>query len=240
LTEPIKWQTKAKLSNDGISFLKQLLEHNPKKRLTAEEGLSHAWMKLTQSTEAGETISTETLRSAHKKVTATRKQVDEKVDKLRNQKLEKIAEDFGKGIRTGKRLGETPKEEFMHKPEFVRRDNKLTTAPSGQLNKRKASLVKLFKGADNATTPMISEDDDTDTLGALPQKPAAGGGGRQRAASMICAPKRLSYIGNISNQEEQNLANLYTEKSAKLDPILPGLPQFTKKADGSSGAATLD
>ena len=36
--------TPEELSKDAIDFLKQLLEHNPKKRLTAEQGLEHPWM----------------------------------------------------------------------------------------------------------------------------------------------------------------------------------------------------
>merc|ERR1740138_379496 len=45
LTEPIPWQTKAKLSKDALNFLKRLLEHNPRKRMTAEQALDHPWIK---------------------------------------------------------------------------------------------------------------------------------------------------------------------------------------------------
>merc|ERR1740121_1939778 len=115
LTEPIKWQTKVKLSKHGLDFLKKVPEHDPKKRMTTSNALAHQWMKLLQSTAPGcesenNLISTEVLRDAHKKVTATRKQVGTKIEQLRNEKLKKIDEDFSKGIRHGKRLGETPQE----------------------------------------------------------------------------------------------------------------------------------
>merc|ERR1712048_1279525 len=117
-------------------------------RVSAEEALQHPWMKLASSlspSSDGETLPTEVLRSAHKKVTATRKQVDPKQEKLRQQKLKKIDEDFSKGIRYGKRLGETPKEEFMSKPEFVRRENKITTAPSRDMANRRGSLKVMIE-----------------------------------------------------------------------------------------------
>merc|ERR1719476_1171378 len=54
LTEPIRWQTKVKLSEHGLDFLKKLLEHDPKKRPSAEEALKHAWMKLANAAENSE------------------------------------------------------------------------------------------------------------------------------------------------------------------------------------------
>merc|ERR1719253_541465 len=53
---------------------------------------------------------------------------------IRNEKLKKIDEDYNKGIRHGQRLGATPQANYMSKPEFVRRENKITTAPSRDLN----------------------------------------------------------------------------------------------------------
>merc|ERR1712110_471747 len=52
LTEPIRWQTKVKLSKNGLDFLKKLLEHDPKKRLTAEEALQHVWMQQATAPES--------------------------------------------------------------------------------------------------------------------------------------------------------------------------------------------
>lgn len=146
LTEPIKWQSKAKLSKDAIKFLNGLLEHDIKKRLTAEGALEHPWMKKVSAatSDEGMLLSTEVVRSAHKKVTGTRKVLDPQIDQARNFKLQKIEEDFSAGIRHGKRLGETPKESYMSKPEFVRRENKITTAPSRDLNARRESFQKLI------------------------------------------------------------------------------------------------
>jgi len=70
LTEPIRWQTKARLSKHGLDFLKRTLEHDPKKRVSAQDALDHDWMKLastpSSSTES-EILPTEVIRSAHKK-----------------------------------------------------------------------------------------------------------------------------------------------------------------------------
>lgn len=135
LTEPIKWQSKTKLSKEAIDLLNKLLEHDSKRRLTARQALEHAWMQKVNAPESDVALlNPEQLRSAHKKVTGTKRMVDPKLDELRNQKLQKIDEDYSKGVRVGHRLGDTPKEEFMNKPEFLRRENKITTAPSQQLS----------------------------------------------------------------------------------------------------------
>jgi len=146
LTEPIKWQSKAKLSKDAIKFLTGLLVHDITKRLTAEGALEHPWMKKvnTIGSDEGQILNPEIVRSAHKKVTATKIVIDPMIDAARNQKLQKITEDFNVGIRHGKRLGATPKEDYMSKPEFVRRDNKITTAPSSAAPVRRESFAKML------------------------------------------------------------------------------------------------
>mmetsp|Transcript_51620 Transcript_51620/g.160154 ORF Transcript_51620/g.160154 Transcript_51620/m.160154 type:complete len:508 (+) Transcript_51620:47-1570(+) len=216
LTEPIKWQTKVKLSKHGLEFLQRTLQHDPKQRASSEAALRHPWMSLASdpSVQDAEVLPTEVIRSAHKKVTAARKQVDPKIDMLRNEKLKQIDEDFLKGVRQGKRLGETPKEEYMSKPEFVRRDTKINTAPSRNL--RRGSLRKMLDGASNkvdssplnleAITEASKEEPQAAQKGPAP--PA-----RKRGRSASCsAPRRLSYIGTLSCQEERNLASLYEEK----------------------------
>lgn len=141
LTEPIKWQSKAKLSAEAIEFLKLLLEHDLKKRVSAEQALNHRWMKKVTAADSDvEVLSPDTVRSAHKKITGTKRQLDPKVEQIRNEKLKRIDEDFAKGIRHGQRLGETPKEEYMSKPEFLRRENKITTAPSRDLQSQSKNL----------------------------------------------------------------------------------------------------
>lgn len=235
LTEQIQWQTKATLSKNALNFLKCLLEHNPKKRMTAKDALDHPWMSLAnaQDTKVEDSLlNPETLRSAHKKVTATKKILDPKMDEIRNQKLKKMDEDFHKGIRHGKRLGDTPKEEFMSKPEFLRRENKITTAPSRDMNNRRESLKKLIGlvggktkagESDNKLDVIKDEEgegDEKETVAPLPRKIV-------RSQSLSNPPRRLSYIGNISQQEEQNLANLYYEKQATA-PLISVVPEPTK------------
>jgi len=142
LTEPIKWQSKAKLSKEAIDFLGKLLEHDMKTRLTAAQALEHTWIKKSMAAKdgEGEVLNQEVVRSAHKKVTGSKKTIDPKLEAMRNERLLIIEEDFNKGIRHGMRLGETPTADYMSKPEFVRRDNKITTAPSRDLNAQALSI----------------------------------------------------------------------------------------------------
>jgi len=223
LTEPIKWQTKAKLSKHALDFVKSVLEHDPKKRASAAEALQHPWMKLADSVsqETSEALPTEVIRSAHKKVTATRKQVDPKIDQLRNEKLKKIDEDFNRGIRQGKRLGETPKEEFMSKPEFVRRENKITTAPSRDLVTRRGSLKKMIDTlGSSGSNPKMERKSSLEAITETTQEPPSSNWAERkpvRSASMM-APRRLSYIGTLSTQEEKNLATLYQERGTSGKP----------------------
>lgn len=159
LTEPMRWQTKAKLSHQALDFLVKILQHDPVKRLTAENSLKHPWMQLASLKEAPkeeECLPTEVIREAHKKVTMTRKQIDRQSEERRNEKLKKIDDDFRKGLRHGHRLGETPKEEYMSKPEFVRRENKITTAPSRDLAPRGKALEKGKVGV----APMLEEEEE--------------------------------------------------------------------------------
>lgn len=245
LTEPIKWESKAKLSKEAIEFLKRLLEHNIKKRMTAEQAMEHSWMsKFMSSTDEGEVLCQDATRSAHKKITANKRTVSEEVEKLRNQKMQKIDEDFGKGVRHGKRIGETPKEEYMSKPEFVRRENKITTAPSSEIKARRSSIMKLkdmFSGNKNAkpnpgglqTITDGDEDNEDDVVDLPPGSPGAGAGGgggrlvgKGRSAS-VQLPRRLSCMPSITKQDEDSFWKLYEEKKEALDTgalsgVVPG------------------
>mmetsp|Transcript_96025 Transcript_96025/g.275711 ORF Transcript_96025/g.275711 Transcript_96025/m.275711 type:complete len:551 (-) Transcript_96025:139-1791(-) len=233
LTEPIQWQKKVKLSPDGLGFLKRLLEHEPKKRMTPEESLVHPWMALANDTskEEGEVIATAVLRSALKKVTATRKPVDPKIEQLRNKKLKQIDEDFTKGIRQGHRLGETPREAYMSKPEFVRRDSKITTAPSRDCSKRRTSVQSMLATLSGGSKGKASPGN----LGAIGKREtdkaedAAGARGgshgfhKMRSSSLGGGgnnPRRLSYIGALSKSEERNFASMYsTGKPSALPAV---------------------
>jgi len=237
LTEKIKWQTKAKLSKHALDFLKRTLEHDPRKRMSSEEALSHPWMRLAtapQSPQESEALPTEVIRSAVKKVTATRKQVDPKVEQMRNEKLRKIDEDFVKGVRQGKRLGETPKEAYMSKPEFVRRETKITTAPSRELHGRRASLRKMLDNMAGASNKVERASVNIEAGEDLRESPMDAGTARKRVRSASCfaTPRRLSYIGTLSSQEERNLASLYEEKNS----FRGVMPAPTAMLPGASGA----
>merc|ERR1712151_1205057 len=132
---------------------------------------------------------------------------------LRNQKLKKIDEDFSKGIRYGKRLGETPKEEFMSKPEFVRRENKITTAPSRDIANRRGSLKAMIEnvggGSKKSGAPekpgglqAIGESSQQNDGAALAQR-------KSHRSHSVSTPRRLSYIGALSPLEEKNLSKLF-------------------------------
>jgi hypothetical protein len=132
------------------------------------------------------------VRDAHKKITGTKRMVDPKLEQLRNDKLAKIDEDFTKGIRHGHRLGETPKEEFMSKPEFLRRDNKITTAPSQQVSQLSRNVTAEKSSPGGLAAP----------------KPKAN-------------PRRLSYMVGITEQDENSLSKLYEEKAGGEEDVAP-------------------
>jgi hypothetical protein len=219
--------------------LKKLLEHNIKKRLSADGALEHPWIaKCTEkAAEEGEILNPEATRSAHKKITANKKTVSVEVEQLRNKKLLAIEEDFTKGIRHGQRLGETPKEDYMLKPEFVRRDNKITTAPSAELNKRRGSLAKLMDKVtgkkDEKPNPgglgTIADEDEEDDVGEMKQSPAPPNPNtlrKGRSHSLMengANPRRLSYLPGITKQDEQSFGRLYEEKSGleELTGVVP-------------------
>ncbi|CAE8741817.1 unnamed protein product, partial [Polarella glacialis] len=121
LTEPIKWNTPQKFAPETLDFLKQLLVRNPNKRITTCEALNHPFVSVSSCPELARSMSMrseagdlkEVVRSAIRKVSQTKKKVDPEVEKLRGQKMKKINDDFGKGIRHGHRLGSTPNEDFM-------------------------------------------------------------------------------------------------------------------------------
>jgi hypothetical protein len=147
ITGTIRWNTKAKLSAKTVRFLQRVLISKPKKRVTAELALQDEWILAAGSPdpELGKELSeqnlTEVVRSAQRKLTSSRRVVDENVARSRSDKLQKIAKDFEKGIRHGGRLGDTPSEEFMSKPEFLRRKNRLVTAPGLQIRQKVQSLA---------------------------------------------------------------------------------------------------
>jgi len=215
VTEPIKWKSKTKLSKEAIDFLTKLLEHDIKKRLTADQALDHPWIKKvnTFTAEEGEHL-TENVRSAHKKITGLKKVLDPKLDELRNEKLLKIDEDFSKGIRHGQRLGETPQEAYMLKPEFLRRENKITTAPSNDINQRRNSLQNLInsfggkKKKDNGFTITEEDEEAKDAVDSL--KPGSLKAPQQREPGRSAS--MTAYLGGINKTDELNLQALFEER----------------------------
>jgi len=206
------------------------------------------------------------------------------VEEVRNEKLRRIDEDFHRGIRHGQRLGETPREEFMSRPDFLRRENKITTAPSSAgrefFNSRRTSLKRLLdshrqnkgsagpklgdlkaideSGRADAPLQAIGVDGagvEDGGAGVLPTSPSPSirpqGGGKQWRSRSVCAgpsvsahsPKRLSYIGALSCQEERNLASMYAEKRKStdctvLDPSAPGDSAKPVESPGAPNAPT--
>lgn len=119
VTKKIPWQKRALLSNTCLDCLTTALQHDVTKRLSAKEVSRHAWFEGSE----GNSIPSEVLRSAHRKVTASRKTADPSVEQQRNEKLQKLEEDWKKGLLPAKiRPG--------HRPEVLRRENRLRTAPS--------------------------------------------------------------------------------------------------------------
>eukprot|EP00971_Amphidinium_carterae_P212502 4217259-Amphidinium_carterae.1 len=198
LTHTVAWKGKAKLSKAAIDFLRRLLTRDPDKRLDANSALCDPWIVRATSSEArGEqVISSQVLRSAHKKCTANKKLVDKQVEIMRNKRLAQLQEDFAKGIRHGHRVDSNAKQEFMSKPEFVRRDNQLTTAPgSCGGNFHSVLLVKEEAVADN------------------PEHPRQG-----RA-------RRLSHLGLLTATDEQHFADLFLGKKTSTEELLGGEAQ---------------
>lgn len=148
----IRWVTKVRLSDKTVRFLKRVLQPKAKKRVSAEVALEDEWITSAGSPDAelerelSEANLTEVVRSAARKLTSNRREVDPQVEKSRTAKLQEIGKDFEKGIRHGERLGDTPNEEFMSKPEFVRRKNRLVTAPGLQIRE----TVKTYAAAAQA------------------------------------------------------------------------------------------
>lgn len=215
LTEPIRWQTKAKLSQQTLGFLKRCLEPSVRKRMTAEDGLKHPWIVTAaapdpekgreKTVEADEDLN-EFVRSAHRKVTSTRKQVDQEAENRRTDLLEKINKDFEKGIRLGNRLGETPQEDFMSRPEFVRRDNRLTTAPSQGVG---GPVVAPKPVEPKKEEKKVVVEDSKAGSKHEPETPAV----RRKKGHAHTA--RLMYLGDLQEKDEDEMRKLWAEWKSK-------------------------
>jgi len=274
VTEPIKWSTKVKLSSDAGRFLRKLLEHDPRRRVNAGQALEQSWIiSCTDEVNAeAEALPAEVVRSAHRKVTAQRKPVSPKVEELRNKKLKQIDDDYSRGIARGKRLGDTCLSEgFATKPEFMRRENKLYTAPSNpialsrlteQLNadndnkQDPESVPEQFSGVlveNNSSSSSILEVSNASRAAARlsgAAQPALTEAARDHAArnrcNSLCNPRRLSYMGHISNREESTLRNLYCERKSapvgsSVESAVPeAVPEIREETPSFKGAVATE
>jgi serine/threonine protein kinase len=142
VTEQIKWSPKVKLQPNTVDFMKACLQQKIRERISAAQAMKHPWIVAAEGPDGfekdadegdGKEDLKETVRSAHRKASLSKPLVKKEVEEKRVEKLEKINKDFEKGIRNGTRLGPTPKEDFMSKPECIRRKNRMITAPSRQV-----------------------------------------------------------------------------------------------------------
>mmetsp|Transcript_28030 Transcript_28030/g.63127 ORF Transcript_28030/g.63127 Transcript_28030/m.63127 type:complete len:463 (+) Transcript_28030:62-1450(+) len=123
LTKKIRWQKRAVLSPACLELLTGLLQHDFKQRFSANMAAKHSWFDITCNTQDdGADIPAEVIRSAHRKITSSRKSVDPEVEELRNQKLARLEEDWQNGKRH--------QNGYFKRPEWIRRENRLMTAPS--------------------------------------------------------------------------------------------------------------
>jgi len=194
LTEPIHWP-RSKLSKDAKAFLKTLLRHTVKHRVSAELAIRHSWM-----TGPDDEILPEVVQSARNKVQSTKKVVDLEVEEIRNQKFQQMNDDYLRGIRHCKRRGSVPTEVMQVG------SGRRATAPN--LDVRRGSLNGRFRMSLKRHS-RFQESEVSDERFVT----------RQRAASVHTCPRRLSHIGMLSNTQEQLLADMYVEKSQVPPPL---------------------
>mmetsp|Transcript_11001 Transcript_11001/g.19619 ORF Transcript_11001/g.19619 Transcript_11001/m.19619 type:complete len:729 (+) Transcript_11001:54-2240(+) len=238
LTASIKWQSKSfKLSRETVAFLACCLQPKMKKRITAEDALEHPWIlaaakpDLERNRELTQDNLKEAVLSAREQASLSRKQVDPEVGQHRREKLDSINADFKKGTRIGRRLGETPAEDFMSKPEFVRRSSRLVTAPSQQVTRAGVAMIisaseavekamrRRSTGSDSPATPESEPDsrrepstidplDDVEvqvdlTVGAESSSP------QRRTKQALTAKANMMYMEDIDETEVLRLKNLW-------------------------------
>ncbi|KAF4652731.1 Serine/threonine-protein kinase 17A [Perkinsus chesapeaki] len=143
LRSPIQWtHHKYTPSPECLDFLKRLLCRKASHRMTAVDALEHPWLAEPADESVSDSVPVpgEILRSAHRRATATRKKVEPEIEQRRNSFLKQIEDDYNKGIKHGQRLYPAAVEEVSGRPEFLRRDNKLVTAPSWTLKLKHGSM----------------------------------------------------------------------------------------------------
>jgi len=224
----LRWVTKVRLSDKTVRFLKRVLQPKAKKRINAEVALEDEWITSAGSPDAemdrelSEQNLTEVVRSAHRKLTSSRREVDPQVEKSRTAKLQEIGKDFEKGIRHGERLGDTPNEEFMSKPEFVRRKNRLVTAPGLQIRatvitlaaSAQAKMQALRKGNGSITGGSSSKVKFTSVMSAPPQQDEQS---QVRACTSFGDAGGIGSSGIFSSPPPGS--NLFQKSAAEPEPV---------------------
>jgi len=226
LTEQVRFQVKTTLSDVCLDFLKRCLDRALEIRFTATQALAHPWIlegsvpeKVDESP-----LEIEIVRSAHRHATANRKKVDPKVEEQRTGKLKKLADDFQKGIRHGKKLH---CHAFEARPEYVRRPDNLKTCPAGAAGHTAGKddigigealkQVQAAQGQDRQIAVSTSNSGvaERDAMGrvqapieSLPPAPRRRHNGRFMTAN----PRRLAEVYKMSETEEEKLADLYAKK----------------------------
>eukprot|EP00931_Biecheleriopsis_adriatica_P116660 TRINITY_DN9226_c0_g1_i7.p1 TRINITY_DN9226_c0_g1~~TRINITY_DN9226_c0_g1_i7.p1 ORF type:complete len:589 (-),score=116.25 TRINITY_DN9226_c0_g1_i7:240-2006(-) len=222
ISGPPKVQKRTKLAPTTLDFLQGCLKHSKRKRLSATDALQHRFIISAAEPdeephqEANGSDLTEAVRSALQQLSTSRRPVDMEADRRRNSKLGEIEIDFLNGICLGQRLGQTPHEDFMKKPEFLRRDNRLTSAPSAAVNKLMERVAKgkdaiVNKVADRCSSKLqkLSKDEYADV--SPDSKVEASAVGRAFASEPESRRKqrvqsdRLMYMNDLTPDDEAEL-----------------------------------
>eukprot|EP00931_Biecheleriopsis_adriatica_P116652 TRINITY_DN9226_c0_g1_i14.p1 TRINITY_DN9226_c0_g1~~TRINITY_DN9226_c0_g1_i14.p1 ORF type:complete len:584 (-),score=94.77 TRINITY_DN9226_c0_g1_i14:64-1815(-) len=185
---PPRFQRRTKIDPKTLDFLQGCLQRSRRKRLSATAALQHSFIASAAEPaegprqEACGTDLTEEVRSALQHLSTSRRPADMEADSRRTLKLGEMEKSFLNGVRQGQRLGQTPQEDFMTKPEFVRRDNRLTTAPSAAVNKLMAKMARgkdaiVNKVADRSSRKVqnMRQDEYTDLNASDKLEPSANG-----------------------------------------------------------------
>eukprot|EP00931_Biecheleriopsis_adriatica_P116657 TRINITY_DN9226_c0_g1_i4.p1 TRINITY_DN9226_c0_g1~~TRINITY_DN9226_c0_g1_i4.p1 ORF type:complete len:582 (-),score=103.17 TRINITY_DN9226_c0_g1_i4:191-1936(-) len=224
---PPRFQRRTKIDPKTLDFLQGCLQRSRRKRLSATAALQHSFIASAAEPaegprqEACGTDLTEEVRSALQHLSTSRRPADMEADSRRTLKLGEMEKSFLNGVRQGQRLGQTPQEDFMTKPEFVRRDNRLTTAPSAAVNKLMAKMARgkdaiVNKVADRSSrrAKKLSERVHTDVSSGSKVEASANAGAfasepdsmrKQRVQS-----DRLMYMNDFTTEEEAELKKAWS------------------------------
>eukprot|EP00931_Biecheleriopsis_adriatica_P070623 TRINITY_DN443_c0_g1_i2.p1 TRINITY_DN443_c0_g1~~TRINITY_DN443_c0_g1_i2.p1 ORF type:complete len:490 (+),score=82.53 TRINITY_DN443_c0_g1_i2:100-1569(+) len=126
----------SQLTNLAVHLLQGCLDVKPKRRFSAKEALSHPWIVKAGKPDDSSSSSSnliENVQAAQEAVQSSRSKVPAEVKQRRENTLRRLEEEFMMGTHNGRRLNDPKEEEFMSKPEAVRRRSRIWTAPSKQV-----------------------------------------------------------------------------------------------------------